>query len=186
MTGAALAQTLLENLNENGLNVKNMVGEGYDGAANMSGQFNGVQAIIKRSCPMAIYTHCSSHCLNLVLAKACQIAPIRKTLKTVEEVIVFLSSSAGRKKYLLKVIDALQPDSQNRCLKLLCETRWVERHESIAIFCHLFRPTIHALDAIEIANDHTVADKASNFKFRIRNFKFHVNLKILESALSAT
>ena len=42
MTRAAVAQTLLKNLRENGLDVRYMVGQGYDGAANMSGQFNGV------------------------------------------------------------------------------------------------------------------------------------------------
>ena len=152
----------------------------------MSGQFNGVQAIIRSTCPMALYTHCSSHCLNLVLTKACQVTPIRKTLKTAEEVIVFLSSSAGRKNYLLEAIDASQPHSQNRRLKLLCDTCWVERYESIVIFCRLYRPIIHALNAIEMSSDYKPADKASDFKFRVRQFTFLVNLKILESVLSAT
>ena len=183
---AALAQTLLKNLRENGLDVKYMVGQGYDSAANMSGQFNGVQAIIRSACPMALYTHCSSHCLNLVLTKACQVTPIRKTLKTAEEVIVFLSFSAGRKNYLLEAIDALQPDSQNQRLKLVCDTCWVEPHESIAIFCRLYRPIIHALNAIEMSSDYKAADKASDFKFRVRQFTFLVKLKILESVLSAT
>ena len=135
---------------------------------------------------MALYTHCSSHCLNLVLTKACQVTPIRKTLKTAEEVIAFLSSSAGRKNYLLEAIDALQPDSQNWRLKLLCDTHWVECHESIAMFCRLYRPIIHALNAIEMSSDYKAADKASDSKFRVRQFIFLVNLKILESVQSAT
>ena len=98
MTGAALAQTLLKNICENGLYVRYMVGQGYDGAAYMSGQFNGVQAIIRSACPMALYTHCSSHCLNLVLTKACQVTPIQKTLKTAEEVIVFFTVQCWKKK----------------------------------------------------------------------------------------
>ena len=78
MTAATLAQTLLKNLRENGLDVRYMVGQGYDEAANMSGQFNGVQTIIRSTCPLALYTHCSSYCLNLVLTKACQVTPIHK------------------------------------------------------------------------------------------------------------
>ena len=99
--------------------------------------------------------------------------------------IVFLSSSAGRKNYLLEAIDC-QQDSQNRRLKLLRDTRWVERHESIAIFCRLYRPIIHALNVIEMSSDYKAADKASDFKFRVRQFTFLVNLKILKSVLSAT
>ena len=62
----------------------------------------------------------------------------------------------------------------------------MERHESIAIFCRLYRPIIHALNAIEMPSDYKAADKASDFKFRVHQFTFLVNLKILESVLSAT
>ena len=152
----------------------------------MSGHFKGVQPIIRSACPMALYTHCSSHCLNLVLTKACQVTPIRKTLKTAEEVIVFYRAVLEEKNYLLEAIDALQPDSQNCRLKSLCDTRWLEGHESIAIFCRLYRPIIHALNAIEMSSDYKATDGASDFKFRVCQFTFFVNLKILESVLSAT
>ena len=33
----------------------------------MSGKEKGVQAIVKASCPLAVYVHCSAHVLNLVL-----------------------------------------------------------------------------------------------------------------------
>ncbi|KAF0708289.1 52 kDa repressor of the inhibitor of the protein kinase-like, partial [Aphis craccivora] len=44
LTGESLAQTLLDNLINLGMDCSFMVGQGYDGAAAMSGRFNGVQA----------------------------------------------------------------------------------------------------------------------------------------------
>ena len=44
VTGEGLANTLLETLKNLGLNLEKVRGQGYDGAATMSGAFNGVQA----------------------------------------------------------------------------------------------------------------------------------------------
>ncbi|XP_025425341.1 uncharacterized protein LOC112694162 [Sipha flava] len=38
----------------------------------MSGKFNGVQAHIKDTHPLAIYVHCSAHVLNLLLKRSCK------------------------------------------------------------------------------------------------------------------
>ena len=39
----------------------------------MAGRVRGAAALIKSSNPLAIYTHCSSHRLNLCIVKACSI-----------------------------------------------------------------------------------------------------------------
>jgi hypothetical protein len=45
-----------------------VVAQTYDGASNMSGCYNGLQAIIKDEIGMfVLYVHCYAHCLNLVL-----------------------------------------------------------------------------------------------------------------------
>ena len=46
------------------LNMKQCCGQAYDGAANMSGIKNGVQALFKLS-PHTLNVHCLAHCLNL-------------------------------------------------------------------------------------------------------------------------
>ena len=45
----------------------------YDGAGNMAGQFKGCAAQILKDFPQAIYYHCASHQLNLVLSKTANI-----------------------------------------------------------------------------------------------------------------
>ncbi|GBN25518.1 Zinc finger MYM-type protein 1 [Araneus ventricosus] len=77
VTGAGLDNTVLETLSILGLDLKKMRGQGYDGAAPMRGQFRGVQASVKEKLPLALYTHCSSHSLNLCLPDASNTPSIR-------------------------------------------------------------------------------------------------------------
>ncbi|GBN46247.1 repressor of the inhibitor of the protein kinase [Araneus ventricosus] len=66
-----------------------MRGQGYDGAATMRGQFKGVQASIKEKLPLALYTHCSSHSLNLCSSDASNIPSIRNCMGVIKEVCRF-------------------------------------------------------------------------------------------------
>jgi hypothetical protein len=51
--------------------------KGYDGASNMKGELNGLQALILKECPYAYYVHCYAHRLQLVLvAVAKDVVPI--------------------------------------------------------------------------------------------------------------
>ena len=50
-------------------------GQSYDNASNMSGKYNGMQAIIRQHCNLAVYVPCVAHSLNLVgqsSASSCQ------------------------------------------------------------------------------------------------------------------
>lgn len=53
-TGKGLANLILQSLQKFGIDVKYLRGQGYDGAASMLGAFNGVQAIICQSYPLAL------------------------------------------------------------------------------------------------------------------------------------
>ncbi|KAH9791681.1 TTF-type domain-containing protein [Citrus sinensis] len=54
-------------LSHNNLNIQNIRGQGYDGASNMRGEWNGLQALILKDCPYAYYIHCLAHRLQLAL-----------------------------------------------------------------------------------------------------------------------
>lgn len=68
------AQTLLtllkDTLTSHGLSLSQVRGQCYDGASNMSGVYQGLQARVKQESPKALYVHCYAHCLNLVLVDA--------------------------------------------------------------------------------------------------------------------
>ena len=65
-TGEALATTVLKFLNKCDIDIKNLRGQSYDNAANMSGRYNGLQAHICQINPLAHYIPCAAHSLNLV------------------------------------------------------------------------------------------------------------------------
>ena len=90
LTGNGLATQLLAILESSGLDKANMVGQGYDGAAAMSGERNGVQRHITEKCPSAVYVHCASHSLNLCLSKAAEVPEIRVAVTLMHEIAVFI------------------------------------------------------------------------------------------------
>ncbi|GBM42214.1 hypothetical protein AVEN_165967-1, partial [Araneus ventricosus] len=94
VTGAGLTNTVLETLSILGLDLKKIRGQGYNGAATMRGRFRGVQASIKEKLPLALYTHCSSHSLNLCLSDASNIPSIRSCIGVIKEVCRFFHMSA--------------------------------------------------------------------------------------------
>ena len=47
------------------LPITDCVGQAYDGASNMSGVRNGVQALMKKESDLCLYVHCFAHSLNL-------------------------------------------------------------------------------------------------------------------------
>jgi len=46
------------------LSLKQVRGQGYDGASNMRGEFNGLQSLIMRENSSAYYVHCFAHQLQ--------------------------------------------------------------------------------------------------------------------------
>nr|XP_047137533.1 uncharacterized protein LOC101236916 [Hydra vulgaris] len=73
--GKAIEKSLnvLNALQEFGLDIKNCRGQGYGGAGCMAGKYEGVASRIKALNHKAIFVHCASHRLSLVVAAACQV-----------------------------------------------------------------------------------------------------------------
>ncbi|XP_057760849.1 uncharacterized protein LOC130981262 [Arachis stenosperma] len=57
-------------LSRHNLDIQNLRGQGYDGASNMRGEWNGLQALFLKDCPFAYYIHCLAHRLQLALVSA--------------------------------------------------------------------------------------------------------------------
>ena len=92
--GEALANNIEDTLQELGLPLGNCCGQGYDGASAMSSQSKGVSGRILKKNPKALYVHCSSHRLNLVVAKACQLPSVVQMLGCAQITNFFQSLSS--------------------------------------------------------------------------------------------
>lgn len=128
VTWTALANTLLETLSGLGFNLR---GQGYNGAAAMWERFRGAQAYIKEKLPLALYTDCSSHALNLCLSDVSNIPSIRNCMGIIKEICGFFHISAKRTEMLKYTISECCAEQKKKKLISLREKRWVERQDSV-------------------------------------------------------
>lgn len=61
-----------ESLQRHGIDLTDCRGQGYDNGSNMSGKVKGVQAQIIKVNPLATFSPCALHTLNLVRVHAVQ------------------------------------------------------------------------------------------------------------------
>ncbi|KAK4564437.1 hypothetical protein RGQ29_006478 [Quercus rubra] len=69
-TALTLKNEICAVLSRYNLHIENIRGQGYDGASNMRGEWNGLQALFLKDCPYAYYVHCMAHRLQLALVTA--------------------------------------------------------------------------------------------------------------------
>ena len=177
-TGKNLATTAVNFLQENGIDTCYLYGQGYDGAAAMSGKMHGTQAYIQADHPLALYVHCASHSLNLAVSSASNISAIRNCLGTIESVYNFFNSPK-RQAILQETIAEVLPEANHSKLKKYCPTRWIERHQSVSIYCELQEGVIEALGKISQLREATVAAQAFQLLSAIKNCQFQICCQIL-------
>ena len=81
--GVSIAEAIKQCLEEHGIDISLARGQAYDGASAMSFKRIGVQSIIRQKAPLALYTHCKSHVLNLSIAASCQLPLVRNMIDVV-------------------------------------------------------------------------------------------------------
>ena len=141
ITGEQIARAIIKFLEENYIPVANMRSQGYDGASNMSSDCLGVQRRIREVTPLAtyMYVHCSSHCLNHVIAKSCAVPIVRCMIDRLQHCCRYFLNSPKRSGALELVVSHNVPDAGRRKPLLdLCKTRWAERHSAYQHFYQTF------------------------------------------------
>ena len=197
ITGKILAENILQALTSWDLRLENIRGQCYDGASNMSGARAGCSAIVKQHAPLAEYTHCASHRLNLAVLSACKIQSFRNTESYLGEIARFFKFSPKRQRLLDSAIDETCAEVTRKKVKLkdACRTRWIEHIDSYVVFLQLL-PALHmSLRAMidpdqfpELGTDWKWdADtlvKANGFNHQIECSTFLLTFKILLEILS--
>ena len=149
ITGKSIADALIGFLDQHGIPLTDMRGQGYDGASNMSSSRAGVQGRILQVAPLASYIHCSGHCLNLVITKSCAVPDIRYVLDRLKYCCKFFINSPKRSGLLEQVVSANVPDAEKRKPLLdLCKTRWAERHVAYQRFYQGLPFIVEALEVM--------------------------------------
>ena len=87
-----ISRKILKSLSDPSISLdpSNIRGQAYDGASVMSSGKEGVQAKIKEISPLALFTHCYAHCLNLSIAASCKLSEVRNLIGLINEAYLFL------------------------------------------------------------------------------------------------
>ena len=124
-----IADAIINCLDDIGLSLGGLHGQGYDGASTMSGCKNGVQARIREKQPKAIYTHCSGHKLNLSIVSSCSVPPIRNCIDIIKSLTMWTKYSPKREGLLKAIVAENTHSSSRNPLLNVCITQWVENIE---------------------------------------------------------
>ncbi|XP_049303765.1 zinc finger MYM-type protein 1-like [Bactrocera dorsalis] len=162
-----------------------LVGQGYDGAANMSGHLSGVQTRIRQLYPKARYVHCASHRLNLALSNTISLPSIRNCIGIVNEIENLFRNHSNANTTFQDVIQKHAPESKKRRLVRLCETRFIERHESFISFMELFKFIVLSLEIIS-SKTWSISSKAPAFLAAVEKSDFLLSLFVCEQLFSLT
>ena len=142
--GAAnLSERILDLLTN--YNIRKIVGQSYDGASLMSGWLAGVQKRVRDRCPMAVFTHCLSHRLNLAMESSIQSVACNTVLVIMDEISKFFRQSFKR----TDVLSCTRPPA-------VSDTRWNNKSRQLA---HLVQNRDAYLACFKGIRDNTIPEK---------------------------
>ena len=147
-TGERIAGATLKAIENLGLDISNVRGQGYDGCSAMASDAVGVQAIIKRNSPNALWVHCSGHCLNIVIVHSSKLTAIRNMLDKLTETCLFFRDSPKRTSLLEEIVSksVMQTDKRKAIIDL-CKTLWTMYHTT---YSHFYASYVFIVKALEV------------------------------------
>ncbi|XP_078154717.1 uncharacterized protein LOC144550590 [Carex rostrata] len=186
---------------KNGLTLSRLRGQGYDGASNMSGEFNGLKTLIMKENGSAYYVHCWAHQLQLTLVHVAKHHhKIGLFFQIISQVVNVVSASCKRRDQLrekqrieiLESISNLEIKTgsglnQEMGLARPSNTRWSSHFKTLNGVITLFSATIGVLEEIE--NDALILEQrveATGILFHIQTFDFAFNCHLMRASLLIT
>ncbi|GBN03808.1 Zinc finger MYM-type protein 1 [Araneus ventricosus] len=179
-TSQQLFDFLLRELDNPGLPLASMRGQGYDNGANMKGEQAGVQAKIRNLNPRAFLISCDSHSLNLVVNDMAKSSlEGANFFHIVQKLYSFFSSSTFRWAIFLKQVEQLT-------LKPFSDTRWESRIDAIMLLRYQIGQVYDALLSIYVNKDidSSIRDEVSGLVKQIQPFRFLCSVVIWYEVLN--
>ncbi|KAM1571243.1 hypothetical protein ACFX10_036159 [Malus domestica] len=144
------------------LSMSRLRGQGYDGASNMQGEFNGLKALIMKESGCAYYIHCFAHQLQLALVAVAKKNIQIESLFSIVTILVNVVGASSkrcdllREKQSIAVIEALNSGeftsgkgkNQETTLKRAGETRWGSHLGTLVSIMTMFSSILDVLEVI--------------------------------------
>ena len=197
-TSLSLKVGVEELLGKHNLSINNIRGQGYDGASNMQGKFNGLKSLTLKENPCAFYVHCFAHQLQLALIggvkKDRKISMLFTQISTITNVVAgsYKCQDLLHDKQSEEVVKGLCSGEivtgkglyQESTLKRAGETRWGSHYSSLLSLIRLFSPVICVLEHIvEHTDDHGLRGNAELMLLTVNNFDFAFFLHLMKNIL---
>ena len=166
------------------LQLRDIVGECFDGAANMSGCNKGVASRMKE-CSLALYVHCYAHRLNLALQDTMtSVEPIRNALGTIQSLYNLIEASQKRHSIFKSI--QMEEEHSDLTLKSMSVTRWSCRWQVVKAVIEQVPRIIRALLSLSSDRDVKIYTDSNNLLNAICDFKFVFGSVVLKVILSNT
>ncbi|XP_074324622.1 uncharacterized protein LOC141661498 isoform X1 [Apium graveolens] len=194
----AAIESLLETY---GLSITRIRGQGYDGASNMRGEFNGLKSLLLAENKSAHFVHCFAHQLQLTLVV---VAKNHKKLGSFFNCIANLTNVVGgsckcrdilREQRLAKVVEQLNSGelttgrglNQEILLKRAADTRCGSHYGVIVNLISMYPSVVNLLEYVEnygiLSNQRSDANDLLDV---IQYFEFGFLLHLMKNVLGIT
>ncbi|XP_025617098.1 uncharacterized protein [Arachis hypogaea] len=196
-----LKKELVSVLSIYNLQIENIRGQGYDGASNMRGEWNGLQALFLNDCRQVYYVHCFAHRLQLALVAASrEVLQIHEFFTQLTAIVNIVGASCKRHDQLqeaqeientkLVANDELktgQGANQMGTLQRARDTRWSSHFHSVCSLIRIFAATQTVLN--NIIDDGTTfvqRGKAYGVNKVLSSFEFVFSLHLMKEIMGIT
>ena len=153
ITGKALADKMLGFI-RNYLDLSNMCDQAYDRASNMSGKTNRAAVRMSSQYPLALYTHCTSHCLNLAVMASFEEVSIHNMIgATIHLLFCTLQASEEVGKSYKEHLARIEHVEAHRTLR----TRWIKRIDALDHIKKLYSSIVAPFENISAGFSHVVS-----------------------------
>lgn len=174
--------------------INDLVGQSYDGASNMRGMYNGLQALVKAKNKRATFVWCHAHRLNLVVKELVSSSVDSVNLfGNLETLYSFIWCAKKRVALYRQFQEKLNNNSEKHqlmALKRVCTTRWSSHSTSLDTVLKTYSPIIDTLkyiqkyegtgDAKTGATASGLLDYFTSYRFLLTAFAFQKIFRILE------
>ncbi|CAK8531740.1 unnamed protein product [Lathyrus sativus] len=190
-TSESLKDALCGILDKYMLSISRIRGQGYDGASNMRGEFNGLQRKILDENPYAFYVHCYAYRLQLVVvsvASSCSF--IHDFFEYISLIMTITSASCKRRDALTEaqhqdILNKLESGEifrgrglhQSSSLIRPEDTRWGSHHITLLCLDQIWSFVLNVLSMVD--EDGRGPSQAASLIEKMESFKFAFILKLM-------
>ncbi|KAL6561484.1 hypothetical protein OROMI_017085 [Orobanche minor] len=200
-SASTLKKAICDVLGQYNLHISDMRGQGYDGASNMRGSWNGLQALFLRDSPSAYYVHCFAHRLQLALVAAAESEVSIWLFFSKLNSIVNLIRSSPKRQAELQEAQAIEVENMvisgerdtGRGANQVCnlqragKTRWSSHFESICSLVDMYSSVIAVLKIIiKDGSSRSMRGEAAGCLREMQLFDFVFILSLMHKIMGVT